>query len=363
MYIAVLAALLTILIVVFIIGTAKQNRVIAAEVVISKSWSNRFSQQNVEEQKDAYIKKIQKYGGVTRKQAEKKLKNWDKQIKQYSGAADSYMSGKKFSMMDAVSVFGYQILVKLQLNSDSDMIRKLTRLCEYSGYQLLERSQETNGKRNSSIYAYFLIASQFAYAYLGVMLALFLAIVSIAADKAITSVLVVSIVGFVLPTIIGFIPLEDLREKSNRRQEEIDLDFPNLLSKIALLVTAGMNIVKASEEAANSGEGAMYLEMQRTMKDINQSTSVAQAFSDLQCRCNNRYLDKMVSLISKSYSFGNANLAQDLREINADCWLDKKHQSRRMSEKVQSKLFVPTMLMFIGILVVIIIPAMSGFNF
>ena len=33
-----------------------------------------------------------------------------------------------------------------------------------------------------------------------------------------------------------------------------------------------------------------------------------------------------------------------------------------MSEAVQNKLFIPTMLMFIGILVVIVVPAMAGFN-
>ena len=76
-----------------------------------------------------------------------------------------------------------------------------------------------------------------------------------------------------------------------------------------------------------------------------------------------KYLDKMVSVISKSYVAGNANLADNLREINAECWLDKKHNSRRMSEAVQNKLFIPTMLMFVGILVVIMIPAMAGFNF
>ena len=99
------------------------------------------------------------------------------------------------------------------------------------------------------------------------------------------------------------------------------------------------------------------------MKEINQAVTVEAAMVHMQCRCNNKYLDKMVSVISKSYVAGNANLADNLREINAECWLDKKHNSRRMSETVQNKLFIPTMLMFVGILVVIMIPAMAGFNF
>ena len=157
--------------------------------------------------------------------------------------------------------------------------------------------------------------------------------------------------------------MDELRTRAEKRQEEIDRDFPNILSKTALLVTAGMNIVKALGEASTSGNSIIYIELQRVMKEINQSSSVSTAFASLQSRCNNRYLDRMISLITKSYSSGNANLAEDLREINRECWLEKKHQSRRMGEVVQNKLFVPTMLMFVGVLVVIIIPAMSGFNF
>ena len=86
------------------------------------------------------------------------------------------------------------------------------------------------------------------------------------------------------------------------------------------------------------------------------------ALSLLQSRCDNKYLDKLVTLISKSFSSGNANLAEDLRGLNEECWLEKKHSARRMADKVQTKLFIPTMLLFVGILVVIIIPVMSGFN-
>ena len=69
-----------------------------------------------------------------------------------------------------------------------------------------------------------------------------------------------------------------------------------------------------------------------------------------------------MTIVTKSYVSGNANLASDLKGINDVCWLDKKHNARRMGEKIQNKLFVPTMLMFVGILVVIVVPAMSGFN-
>ncbi len=127
-------------------------------------------------------------------------------------------------------------------------------------------------------------------------------------------------------------------------------------------MTAGMNIVKAIEETAESGDSLMYRELRIAVKEMNKASTVQGAFTRLQCRCNNKYLDKMVTIITKSYVSGNENLASDLKGINDECWLDKKHNARRMGEKIQNKLFIPTMLMFIGILVVIVVPAMSGFN-
>ena len=163
--------------------------------------------------------------------------------------------------------------------------------------------------------------------------------------------------------LVGYIPYDSLNLKARQRQEEIDKDFPNVISKLALLVTAGMNIVKAIEETAYSDNSIIYLEFQKAVKEMKQSVTVEAALVHLQCRCNNKYLDKLVTIVSKSYVAGNANLADNLRTINAECWLDKKHNARRMGEVVQNKLFIPTMLMFVGILVVIIVPAMSGFNF
>lgn len=363
MALIILAVVLTVLVIFFLIMTKGINQVAVVEVMICTSWSKSFAKQNLEDKKYEYLLKYAKYHTASEKKIRKKVAEWEKQISSYEEAANRYITGKTFSMLDAISIFGYNMLVKLKLDANNETIRQMTRKCEQSGYMQLERGQETNGKRNSALYAYFLIASFVGYLYVGIVLAIFLALLMIWLEKEMANILMFVVVGLVLPTLIGYLPMEELRTRAEKRQEEIDRDFPNILSKTALLVTAGMNIVKALGEASVSGNSIIYTEMQRVMKEINQSSSVSAAFSSLQSRCNNRYLDRMISLITKSYSAGNTNLAEDLREINRECWLEKKHQSRRMSEVVQNKLFVPTMLMFVGVLVVIIIPVMSGFNF
>ncbi|MBR4082976.1 MAG: type II secretion system F family protein [Lachnospiraceae bacterium] len=363
MIVLILAVIMTLLAVFFWIEMAKENRTAAAELVISKAWNNRFSRQDLEEKKEVFLKENAKYHTVNDKKAAKKVKEWDKQIESYKKAEEAYLSGRNFSLVDGIALFGYQFLVDLKINADNDMFRKMIESCERSGYVELERGQETGGRKNSFIYSYYIIASLFSYAFVGLVLAIFLALLTTAMGRGMANVLMFAAIGFAGMMLMGYIPYDGLHSKARKRQEAIDRDFPNVISKIALLVTAGMNVVKAMDEAANSDETTMYYELQKTMKEINQSVSVEAALIRLQCRCNNKYLDKMITVVSKSYVAGNANLADNLRAINAECWLDKKHAARRMGEVVQSKLFVPTMLMFVGILIVIIIPAMSGFSF
>lgn len=359
----ILGIILTVLALFFWVEVGKENRAATAQLVIAKAWNKRFVRQDLEEKKELFLKANAKYHTCSEKKAAKKVKEWDKQIEECKKAENAYLSGKTFSLIDAISLFGYQFLVDINVNAQSDIFRKMIDSCEKSGYIELERGQETGGKKNSFIYAYYIIASLASYAYLGVFVGIFVALLLAAAGKDLKTSLIVTVVAIVGLTLFGYFPYDNLHSKAKRRQEAIDRDFPNVISKIALLVTAGMNIVKAIEETAKSGDTVMYLEIQRMVKETHQSVSMEAALVHLQCRCSNKYLDKMITVVSKSYVAGNANLADNLRAINAECWLDKKHSARRMGEVVQNKLFVPTMLMFAGILIVIILPALSGFSF
>lgn len=359
----VLMGIASILSIYFVIQIIKTENLAVAEILLSRGWHNRFQRQEIEEKKEEYIRKYQKYHSYSEKKVRKKLKEWDKQIEGYQKAENGYLAGRKLSVLDMVSLFGYQLFDDLSIDANNDLLRGLSKECEHTGYIEIERNQYTNGKANAQIYAKFLLATLFSYLVLAVIFVCAFVGIGLAAKLDSTRILILSVVGFVVPVLFGYLPYDALRNKAKVRQEEIDRDFPNLISKIALLITAGMNVTNAMEEAAESGEGLIYQELRIALKELNQASTMQEALIRLQCRCDNRFLDKMVAVISKSYSSGNANLAQDLRNINADCWLDKKHSARRMGEAIQTKLFVPTMLMFVGILVVIIIPAMSGFNF
>ncbi len=358
----ILAIIVSVLVIVFLVELKKENRVAIADLVISKAWNKRFAKNDIEEKKAKFLFQQERYHTVSDKKAAKKIKEWDKQIADYQKAEEAYLSGRSLSVIDGITMFGYQLLTDLNVNAESDMFRKLMKSCEQSGYEELDKTQITGERKNSSIYAYYLIASLVSYAFVGVLVAFCLALLMLFVGNPASTALVVAVVGIVALLLAGYLPLDGLNARARKRQEAIDREFPDAISKIALLVTAGMTVLKAMEETANSDDNTICTELKRVMRDINQAATMEEALLHMQSRCSNKYLDKMVSVVSKSYVAGNANLADNLRSINAECWLEKKHSARRMGEAVQNKLFVPTMLMFIGILIVIIVPAMSSFG-
>lgn len=358
----ILMGVMTVAAIFFLIEMGKASKAVVTEIVMSKAWSSQFARQTLEEKREEFLKQNERYHSVAEKKAAKRLKEWDKQIAAHEKTEEAYLSGKKFSLLDLIPLPGYQLLADMKLDGDSDLLRRLTGSCEHTGYVKLERNQETGGKKNSAVYAYYLLASLITYTHVGLMLACFVGVVAIAAGNSMGSIAMVMIACFAGAALYGYIPYDNIRSKAAKRQEEIDLGFPNAISKIALLATANMSIPRAIEETAESGDSLIYRELGLVVKEMNQAATIQEAFLRLQCRCDNKYLDKMVTIITKSYVAGNTRLAEDLKGINDECWLDRKYNARRMGEKIQNKLFIPTILMFIGILVVIVVPAMSGFN-
>lgn len=354
--------ILNVMAVCFLICMMKSNQAAVVEIVISKAWQNRFAKKNLLDKCSVYVKKSEKYHTYSDKKLQKKLKADKKQIDAYARNEEKYLSAKNIGILDLLPLFGYKFCMAARLDAESTMVRGLVMNCEQSGYMELERGQETNGKKNSMIYSYYLLASVISYVYIGIMAGSFVCLLMIFIGKEMGISLVAAVVVVAMIAVVGYLPLDALRNKALKRKEEIDKDFPNVVSKLVLLLLSGMNISRAINQTAASGEGLMYQELGTVVKESEQSVSLEGALTHMQGRCDNKYLDKFVTIVSKSFSVGNANLADDLRGLNDECWLEKKHSARRMADKVQTKLFIPTMLMFVGILVVIIIPVMSGFN-
>ena len=239
----------------------------------------------------------------------------------------------------------------MKWDGTNNFIKKLTSQC----VQFKEKREAVN-------YSYYIFANLigsillglvFFFAVLGILLSLNMGILGL-----IFAVCVLVVFG-----LVGYLPLDNVNTTVNKRKEEIDSQFPQVSSKMTLLTVAGMEVSQAWKLVAESGDGVLYDEMNRVLVDLNNNVSPAEAYSRMMVKCNNNYVNKLNTAIIQNTSKGNAEIVQLFRRLNDECWLERKHSSKRMGEKIQSKLLVPTLMMFGGILILIIVPVLSGFNF
>jgi len=174
--------------------------------------------------------------------------------------------------------------------------------------------------------------------------------------------LVVLGIGTVLVLVLVYAIYDNLSDQTNKRRQEIKRQFPNVVSKLALLVTSGMIVENAWRETANSQNLVLYKEMQKTAEEMDSLLSPEAAYGGFIDRCNTKETAKLASVITQSLSRGSAEVGRMLKELAKDAWLERKYGAKQDAEKANSKLMIPTMLLFISILVIIMVPVAMNFS-
>lgn len=144
------------------------------------------------------------------------------------------------------------------------------------------------------------------------------------------------------------------------RSEEMLRDFSNVVSKLALLTNAGMIMREAWEEVAQTGESALYAEMQRAVDEMNNGVSEVDALFNFGSRCIIPEIKKFTSTIVQGMVKGNSELVYMLQEQSKEVWAAKKQDVKRQGEKAASKLMIPILIMFVGILIMVIVPIFAN---
>ena len=100
--------------------------------------------------------------------------------------------------------------------------------------------------------------------------------------------------------------------------------------------------------------------MQRCVDEMNNGVSEIDAMFNFGSRCIIPEIKKFTSTIVQGMVKGNSELTAMLQEQSKEVWALKKQNVRRQGEKASAKLLIPMMMMFIGILVMVIIPIFAN---
>jgi len=296
------------------------------------------------------VAKMQRRKDLKDKVEIRKGKKLKAKLDENQKALARYEKGK-LGIGDLLPVAGYRFIQMMKWDGTNNFVKKLNAQC----VQFKEKKEAIN-------YTYFVLANLIGSILLGVVVFVLALGVLLSLNMGIKS-LILALCIFIIFGLAGYLPLDNLNSIINERKEEIDNQFPQVASKLTLLTVAGMEVSQAWKLVADSGEGVLYDEMSRVLLDLNNNVSPAEAYTKFMIKCNNNYVNKLATAIIQNVSKGNAEIVTLFRRLNDEAWMERKHSSKKMGEKIQSKLLVPTLMLFGGIILLVIVPVLSGFNF
>ncbi len=172
--------------------------------------------------------------------------------------------------------------------------------------------------------------------------------------------IMILVICFVFAGLAVYYFLTLAEKKIQKRSDELLNDFSEIVSKLALLINAGMIMREAWEEVAYASEGTIYKEMRLACDDMKNGISESEAIRRFGMRCIVPEIKKFSSTVIQGIEKGNSELSMMLQDQSDDVWNMKKQRVARAGAKANTKLMMPMMIMFIGILIMVVVPIFTN---
>lgn len=168
-----------------------------------------------------------------------------------------------------------------------------------------------------------------------------------------------SVIAIVAAAAVPFLVDTTLKESIEKRRRSIQMEFPEFVNKLTLLVNAGMTISKAWEKIINENkkEHILYDEMRYALMEIKSGKPEAVAYEEFARRCRVKEVTKFVSVIVMNLKRGGSEVVPVLKAQGDECWEMRKNAARQMGEEASTKILIPLMIMFLGIVLIVSTPA------
>lgn len=211
------------------------------------------------------------------------------------------------------------------------------------------------GERYADYYMRVMYAQKISLTYLCFVVGCALCALAEGTDKLMLLLIVLVMCG-ALFYYFSQLPASKVKQRSIRFMDE----FPNAVSTIALLVNSGMILREAWREVSLSSETELYLEMRRVNEDIDNGVAEIDALYNFGNRCVTPEIKKFTATVVQGLEKGSRDLAIALRNQTDELWELKKQNILKRGELASSKLMIPLMIMFVGILIMVMGPIMTN---
>jgi len=231
---------------------------------------------------------------------------------------------------------------------------------DFTGYKyssrydskLLGKLTELYGPKNSRLYLKIHLANHITMIILSL---LFMVFIGFFASRDFAFM----VISLLVPAAAVYASDRELNKKIKSRRLLIQIEFPDFLNKLTLLINAGMTISKAWETASlKSGKaGPLYELLALSLTEIKAGKPEYKAYEDFARNCRSPEISRAISLLLQNLRKGGFQVTSVLRLHANECWEMRKNAVKRIGEEASTKMVFPMALMLIAILIIAAAPA------
>lgn len=177
----------------------------------------------------------------------------------------------------------------------------------------------------------------------------------------------VILVGIMTVILIGYSSMK-LNDQKRNKEERIVLAFPEFLSKLILLISAGTPVNAAIDKIVSDYEIAynanlvkrepLYDELLITLDAINGDSKLSptDAYEQFARRCKVKEAIRFTALLVQYMKTGTDQFLSVLKMYNDEGWAERKRIAERKGKEAETKLMIPILIIFVAIMMVMLTP-------
>lgn len=174
-----------------------------------------------------------------------------------------------------------------------------------------------------------------------------------------TSILI-ALGGSMAAGIMAYNVIMEPKEKADAIADEMTLQLPDMVTKLSLLLNSGMILRNAWFYVARHTTGKMAEYMIESCNQMQNGYSEIQAIYNFGNATSSKEIKRMSSIVIQGMEKGNAELSNLLARQASELWQIKRQRMLQKGEEAAAKLLLPTMMMFAGLVLVIVVGSLGG---
>lgn len=178
--------------------------------------------------------------------------------------------------------------------------------------------------------------------------------------------------GFAAAIAIYFLKDQDIKKGVKKRNRQMLIDYPEIVSKLLLYYNAGLSVKSSIERIVMDYKSEKqkdknmfryaYEELDISLVKMKSGFSEREAINDYGSRCGLHCYIKLSGIIEQNLKRGSKEVSYALKNELNSAMLERKNTALKEGGEISTKLLGPMILMLIISMVIIMVPAFWSVN-